>query len=73
MFLIGDLEIANRALKILACRLQLLLKMDNARRVSCRFNRAHESLLSDEIINEADEEQSLTIALDWPGGDAYRD
>jgi len=53
--------------------LKLLLKVGNARGVGCRFNRAYGSLLSSKIINEADEKQSLTIALDWPGGDAYCD
>ena len=73
LLLVGDLEVANGALQVLACGFELLLELSNARRVGCRFNRSDGSRLRRRIVDEADEKQSLAIALDRPGSDAYCD
>ena len=73
LLLVGDLEVANGALQILARGFELLLELSNARRVGCRFGRSDGSRLRRGIVNEADEEQTLAIAFDRPGGDADSD
>ena len=40
LLLVGDLEVANGALQVLARGFELLLELSNARRVGCRFNRS---------------------------------
>ena len=40
LLLVGDLEVANGALQVLARRFELLLELSNARHVGCRFNRS---------------------------------
>ena len=73
LLLVGDLEVANGALQVLARSFELLLELSNARRVGCRFDRSGGSRLRRGIVDEADKEQLLAIALDRQGRDAYAD
>ena len=73
LLLVGHLEVANGALQVLARSCELLLELGDARRVSFRFDGSGATRLGCGIVDEADKEQVLAVALDRKGRDAYAD